>query len=125
MTPGHRGQRQQRQCRSRASLADGSSGGDYTPFALFFANDHTMYVTDEGTGNSADAAHAGLEKWILGSTSIRRGRSGAPCRPGRCPNPARRQRKHRTLPTGAFVPARPVSSMISVGHFGDSVPQAV
>ena len=26
-----------------------------------------MYVTDEGTGNSADAAHAGLEKWILGS----------------------------------------------------------
>jgi hypothetical protein len=37
------------------------------PFALFFANDHTVYVTDEGTGNSADAAHAGLEKWILGS----------------------------------------------------------
>jgi hypothetical protein len=34
---------------------------------LFFANDHTLYVTDEGTGNSADAAHAGLEKWILGS----------------------------------------------------------
>lgn len=52
---------------SRASLADGTSGGDYTPFALFFANDHTLYVTDEGTGNSADAAHAGLEKWILGS----------------------------------------------------------
>ena len=24
-------------------------------------------MTDEGTGNSADAAHAGLEKWILGS----------------------------------------------------------
>ena len=52
---------------SRASLADGTSGGDYTPFALFFANDHTLYVTDEGTGNSADAAHAGLEKWILGT----------------------------------------------------------
>jgi len=52
---------------SRASLADGTSGGDYTPFALFFANDHTLYVTDEGTGNSADAAHAGLEKWVLGS----------------------------------------------------------
>ncbi len=52
---------------ARASLADGTSGGDYTPFALFFANDHTVYVTDEGTGNSADAAHAGLEKWILGS----------------------------------------------------------
>jgi hypothetical protein len=52
---------------ARASLADGTSGGDYTPFALFFANEHTLYVTDEGTGNSADAAHAGLEKWILGS----------------------------------------------------------
>jgi hypothetical protein len=52
---------------ARASLADGTSGGDYTPFALFFANDHTLYVTDEGTGNSADAAHAGLEKWILSS----------------------------------------------------------
>jgi hypothetical protein len=52
---------------ARASLADGTSGGDYTPFALFFANDHTLYVTDEGTGDSADAAHAGLEKWILGS----------------------------------------------------------
>jgi hypothetical protein len=52
---------------ARASLADGTSGGDYTPFALFFANDRTVYVTDEGTGNSADAAHAGLEKWILSS----------------------------------------------------------
>jgi hypothetical protein len=52
---------------SRASLPDGTSGGDYTPFALFFADDHTLYVTDEGTGNSADAGHAGLEKWILGS----------------------------------------------------------
>ncbi|HSZ08790.1 MAG TPA: hypothetical protein VK794_09660 [Steroidobacteraceae bacterium] len=52
---------------ARASLADGTSGGDFTPFATFFANDHTLYVTDEGTGNSADAAHAGLEKWILGS----------------------------------------------------------
>jgi hypothetical protein len=53
---------------ARASLADGTSGGDYTPFSVFFANDHTMYVTDEGTGNSADAAHAGLEKWTLGSS---------------------------------------------------------
>jgi hypothetical protein len=52
---------------ARASLADGTSGGDYTPFALFFANDHTVYVTDEGTGNSADVVHAGLEKWVLGS----------------------------------------------------------
>jgi hypothetical protein len=50
---------------ARVTLTDNTSGGDYTPFALFFANDHTLYVTDEGTGNSADAAHAGLEKWSL------------------------------------------------------------
>jgi hypothetical protein len=42
------------------------SGGDYTPFAVFFANPTTMYVTDEGTGNATDASeHAGLEKWSL------------------------------------------------------------
>ena len=46
------------------------AGGDYTPFAIFFANDTTMYVTDEGTGDAADTAappagHAGLEKWSL------------------------------------------------------------
>ena len=41
-----------------------STGGDYTPFAVFFANATTMYVTDEGTGASVDVAqHAGLEKW--------------------------------------------------------------
>ena len=47
-----------------------TAGGDYTPFAIFFANDHTMYVTDEGTGDATDTAsppagHAGLEKWSL------------------------------------------------------------
>jgi hypothetical protein len=43
-----------------------STGGDYTPFAVFFANASTMYVTDEGTGASVDAStHAGLEKWSL------------------------------------------------------------
>ncbi len=43
-----------------------TAGGDFTPFALFFANDHTLYVTDEGTGDSTDlAGHAGLEKWSL------------------------------------------------------------
>ncbi|MEJ0094951.1 MAG: hypothetical protein WDN46_16445 [Methylocella sp.] len=43
-----------------------STGGDFTPFALFFANATTMYVTDEGSGNDTDAAsHAGLEKWSL------------------------------------------------------------
>lgn len=41
-----------------------ATGGDYTPFAVFFANATTMYVTDEGTGSSVDASeHAGLEKW--------------------------------------------------------------
>lgn len=41
-----------------------STGGDFTPFAVFFANETTMYVTDEGTGDSLDATqHGGLQKW--------------------------------------------------------------
>jgi hypothetical protein len=50
---------------AKAALADKTTGGNFTPFAVFFANATTMYVTDEGTGNSADAGHAGLEKWSL------------------------------------------------------------
>jgi hypothetical protein len=43
-----------------------STGGDFTPFAVFFANATTLYVTDEGTGSTTDATeHAGLEKWSL------------------------------------------------------------
>jgi hypothetical protein len=43
-----------------------ATGGNYTPFAVFFANDTTMYVTDEGSGNALDlSSHAGLEKWSL------------------------------------------------------------
>jgi hypothetical protein len=43
-----------------------STGGDFTPFAVFFANDTTMYVTDEGSGDALDLlSHAGLEKWSL------------------------------------------------------------
>ena len=43
-----------------------STGGDFTPFAVFFANATTMYVTDEGSGSSIDVAqHAGLQKWSL------------------------------------------------------------
>jgi hypothetical protein len=43
-----------------------ATGGDFTPFAVFFANDTTMYVADEGSGDATDAAdHAGLEKWSL------------------------------------------------------------
>ncbi len=43
-----------------------STGGNFTPFAVFFANATTMYVSDEGSGNATDtASHAGLEKWSL------------------------------------------------------------
>src|SRR5215475_10440233 len=45
-----------------------ATGGDYTPFAVFFANPATMYVSDEGTGSATDASiHAGLQKWTLGT----------------------------------------------------------
>jgi hypothetical protein len=41
-----------------------ATGGNFTPFAVFFADANTMYVTDEGSGSSVDALqHAGLEKW--------------------------------------------------------------
>jgi hypothetical protein len=43
-----------------------ATGGDFTPFAVYFANARTMYVTDEGGGDSTDTtSHAGLEKWSL------------------------------------------------------------
>jgi hypothetical protein len=43
-----------------------ATGGNFTPFAVFFANATTMYVTDEGSGNTTDqTSHAGLEKWSL------------------------------------------------------------
>jgi hypothetical protein len=43
-----------------------ATGGNFTPFAVFFANPTTMYVTDEGTGNATDTGtHAGLQKWSL------------------------------------------------------------
>jgi len=43
-----------------------ATGGNFTPFAVFFANATTMYVADEGSGNSTDVTtHAGLEKWSL------------------------------------------------------------
>jgi hypothetical protein len=51
---------------AKTTLADGTSGGNYTPFAVFFANANTMYVSDEGSGNSIDTTtHAGLQKWTL------------------------------------------------------------
>ena len=43
-----------------------ATGGNFTPFAVFFANATTMYVADEGSGSTTDTAqHAGLEKWSL------------------------------------------------------------
>ena len=43
-----------------------ATGGNFTPFAVFFANSSTMYVADEGTGSTLDATrHAGLQKWSL------------------------------------------------------------
>jgi hypothetical protein len=43
-----------------------ATSGNFTPFAVFFANATTMYVTDEGSGNATDVStHAGLEKWSL------------------------------------------------------------
>jgi hypothetical protein len=43
-----------------------ATGGDFTPFAVFFANPTTMYVADEGSGDALDkGSHAGLEKWSL------------------------------------------------------------
>lgn len=45
---------------------DGATG--YYPFGLFFGNDTTLYVADEGDGKLADAAadpHAGIQKWRL------------------------------------------------------------
>jgi hypothetical protein len=43
-----------------------ATNGNFTPFAVFFADANTMYVTDEGAGASIDATqHAGLEKWSL------------------------------------------------------------
>jgi hypothetical protein len=47
-----------------------ATGGDYAPFALFFANPSTLYVTDEGTNDATDATvHAGLQKWVLNATT--------------------------------------------------------
>ena len=51
---------------AKTVLGDATTGGNFTPFGLFFANADTLYVADEGTGNSTDAnTNAGLEKWSL------------------------------------------------------------
>ena len=56
---------------AKAKLGDNSTGGNFTPFGIFFADATTMYVADEGTGNSTDATtNAGLEKWSLGQDGV-------------------------------------------------------
>jgi hypothetical protein len=48
------------------STSSAKTAADYTPFGIWFANATTMYVADEGTGDSTDASkNAGLEKWSL------------------------------------------------------------
>ena len=38
----------------------------FAPYAVFFANATTMYVTDDGSASDTDAtSHAGLQKWSL------------------------------------------------------------
>jgi len=50
-------------------LASTNTGPNaFFPFGLWFADEKTLYVADEGDGVIADAAtsvHAGLQKWIL------------------------------------------------------------
>ena len=48
------------------TLAKAAGAGN--PFGIWFANNSTLYVADEGDGAAADAAsssNAGLQKWIL------------------------------------------------------------
>lgn len=43
-----------------------TTGANFTPFGVFFADAKTAYVADEGTGNATDqASHVGIEKWSL------------------------------------------------------------
>ena len=45
---------------------EGATNGTtvHHPFGMWFANDTTLYVADEGLAGSANAAPGGLEKWI-------------------------------------------------------------
>jgi hypothetical protein len=55
------------------TLLASSSTGVTNPFGLWFANDHTLYVADEGDGvhdstlyiHAAGQTAAGLQKWVL------------------------------------------------------------
>ena len=39
------------------------------PFGMWFANDTTLYVADEGSGTVTNAAPGGLEKWIYNAST--------------------------------------------------------
>lgn len=39
----------------------------YHPFSMWFANDTTLYVADEGAAGVANAAPGGLQKWMYNS----------------------------------------------------------
>ena len=45
------------------TLASASSGV-YHPFGIWFANDSTLYVGDEGDGTNTTAGYGGLQKWV-------------------------------------------------------------
>lgn len=48
------------------STSSAKTAPDFTPFGMFFANATTMYVADEGTGDTTDQTqNAGLQKWSL------------------------------------------------------------
>jgi len=62
------------------TLLASASTGVANPFGLWFANDHTLYVADEGDGtggstpanfydHSAAQQNAGLQKWVLNDIS--------------------------------------------------------
>jgi hypothetical protein len=48
-----------------ATLA--KAAGAQNPFGIWFADAGTLYVADEGVGNAAPNANAGLQKWVLQS----------------------------------------------------------
>jgi hypothetical protein len=49
------------------TIAAKTATGGPNPFGIFFANDHTLYVADEGNGTATDS-FAGLEKWVKDSS---------------------------------------------------------
>lgn len=42
----------------------------YHPFGIWFANDTTLYVADEGASGVTNAAPGGLQKWTYNSGTV-------------------------------------------------------